>query len=186
MKIKTFCMIALLHSFFFIVGTTLFILLFHTTLFKGIDVFFYRGIVLLAVSCILILLGMVVYKRSSQASLFTYRDVILSIVLLASINLVFFTHLPVTAERSISVFLLSHIDKHSQTTLTNQEITKIVVDKYLYEFGAIDKRLYEQIISGNIVRDGNGYKISKRGKFLLKMYALIIDVFNIDKKLISP
>ncbi|MDP2946781.1 MAG: hypothetical protein Q8N88_01580 [Nanoarchaeota archaeon] len=159
MKIKTFCKIVLLHIFFFIVGTAFYILLFHTTLFKNIDVLFYRGIALLIVSSAFLSLIMILYKKMGRNTLFTYRDIILSITLFSSINLVFFTHLPVTAERSISVFLLGYLNEHSETVFTDKEITNIFTDKYLYEYDAIGKRLYEQLTSRNIVRSNNSYKI---------------------------
>ena len=42
---------------------------------------------------------------------FIITTILLSVTLIASINLVLFTHLPVTAERSVSVFLLGQILK---------------------------------------------------------------------------
>ena len=103
-----------------------------------------------------------------------------------SSNLVFFTHLPVTAERSISVFLLGYLNEHSQTILTEQKITQAFTDKYLYEDKAVEKRLREQVVSGTVMVNGGGYKISERGRALMKVYALMADVFRIDKKLIFP
>lgn len=186
MKIIIFCKIVLLHVFFFIIGTAFYILLFHTILFKGLDVFFYRGITLLIISSAFLSLVMIFYKKIDCNALFTYRDIILSTTLVFCINLVFFTHLPVTAERSISVFLLGYLNEHSETALTDKEITNIFTDKYLYERDAIGKRLHEQLVSKNIIRNNNGYKISEQGRLLMKLYALIADVFNIDKSLVSP
>jgi hypothetical protein len=184
MKTKAFWTVIWSHIVFFVVGTAIFAFLFHTPLFKRVDVFFYRGIALLAVSCILMLLVMLIYKKRSQSVLFTWRDIILSTVLIASVNLVFFTHLPVTAERSVSVFLLGYMNEYSEKSFTNEEITKALYDKYIIEYGAVGKRLHEQLVSGDIYRDGDGYKITSQGKSLMKIYSLVADLFGIDKRFV--
>jgi len=112
---------------------------------------------------------------------FALRDIILALVLFFCVNLTFFTHLPVTAERSISVFLLDYFNKNSDRYLTKEEVTKIFIDKYLYEDKAIEKRLHEQIFSGNISQEGEKYKISTQGKNLMKFYKLITAIFKIKK-----
>ena len=186
MRIKKFLMISFLHSFFFIIGTIFFILFFRSNLLNDINIIFYRGIILLTASCILVFLIMIVFKKSHWGPLFTYKDVILSIILIACVNLVFFTHFPVTVERSISVFLLNYMNKHRNEVLTDKEITEVFINKYLYEFNAIDKRLQEQLASGNIICDVKGCRISKQGELLIKLFFLIADIFKIDKKIVSP
>lgn len=173
-----------LHLVFFTLGTFLFIILFR--LFSNINVLFYRGIVLLFLSCIILLLFMVFLKRTVYGKFFTYKDIILSIVLIFCLNLLFFTHLPVTAERSISVFLLGYMNKYSNRAFTNKEISKIFKEKYVDDFHETDKRLSEQLISKNIASENNTYKITNQGKLIIKLYSLIADIFNINKQLISP
>ena len=180
MNRKIFLKIFLLHCLFFVLGTTFFILLFHTKILSNIDILFYRGIGLLIISSIFLLAVMCFYKKISNG-FFTIRDIILALVLFSCINLTFFTHLPVTAERSISVFLLDYFNKNSNRYLTKEEVTKIFIDKYLYENKAMEKRLHEQIFSGNINQEREKYKISNRGKNLMKLYRLIAIIFNINK-----
>jgi hypothetical protein len=186
MSIKEVCRAIMSHVIFFALGTIFFVFLFHTNLFKEINVFFYRGIILLITSCIFVLLIEVLYERTFYGKIFTHKDIILSVVLVFCINLVLFTHLPVTADRSISVFILGYMDKYPDKIFTKDMFAKVITGKYLYEYGAIDKRLSEQIISGNISRDGSTYTITEQGKFLIKLYGIIVDMFNISKKLISP
>ena len=185
MKIKSFCSLILSHVVFFIFGTILFILLFRTGLFQSL-VLFYRGIILLIISCVFMCFLMISYKRSIFGRVFTYKDIVLSAVLIFCLNLVFFTHLPVTADRSISVFLLGSINRYQEKGLRKNEIVKIFIQKYLYEYGAMDKRINEQIVSKNIVRKNNAYEITKQGQLLIKIYSIIADLFNIDKKIIFP
>jgi len=181
MNIKPFLKIFSLHCLFFILGTVFFISLFHTKLLSNIDILFYRGIGLLLISSIFLFAVMVFYKKISNG-FFALRDIILALVLFFCVNLTFFTHLPVTAERSISVFLLDYFNKNSDRYLTKEEVTKIFIDKYLYEDKAIEKRLHEQIFSKNIIKEGSNYKISTQGKNLMKFYKVTSTIFNLSKK----
>lgn len=45
----------------------------------------------------------------------------------------------------------------------------------------MEKRLHEQIFSGNISQEGEKYKISKQEQNLIKFYRLIRILFNIQK-----
>ena len=176
---------ALWHLEFFVLGTLLFILLFRAPLFQQTP-FFYRGILLLLVDCLLIFSLIILVRLLGFKKLFSVRDIITCIVLIFSVNLVFFTHLPVTADRSISVFLLGYFNNHPGKLFTAEEITQVFINKYLYENGNIQKRFDEQIVSGNLLEEGKGYKITKRGKFVMQLYNFVADIFMIDKKNISP
>lgn len=186
MKIKDLFRLLTLHSLFFAIGTFMFIFLFHTSLFKSTNVFFYRGVILLLVSCAIIALLQYLFKRSVPNTLFSHRDLILSVVIIFSFNIVFFTHLPVTANRSVSVFMLGCMNNNPNNIMTDKEMSNLFLDKYLYEYGEINRRFNEQVVSGNIIQSGNGYKITKQGQFLMKMYRFIANIFAVDKKLVSP
>jgi len=186
MEIKNICATVLIDITFFIFGTVVFALLFHTSLFNNISLLFYRGITLLLVSCFFTLILMIFCRRNIKGSIFTYRDIILLVVLIFCLNLVFFTHLPVTADRSVSVFILGYMNKYQNKGLTVDEITKLLIKKYVNEYGAVGKRLNEQIISGNIILKNGKYKITKQGGFIIGIYSFVASVFNINKKLIYP
>lgn len=186
MEIKKIFWAFFLHLELFILGSLLFILLFHTNLFASVSVFFYRGIFLLVISSILIILIAIVVKTVSKRKIFTVRDVLLSVVVVFCFNLVFFTHVPVTADRSISVFLLGYLNDHPGEIITKDEVAQVFIKKYIYEYEGINKRFEEQIASGNIVDEENGYRITKQGKFIISVYNLIANLFDIDKKIVSP
>lgn len=186
MKFKNAAALLAFHTIFFILGTALFILLFHTQLFKNVDVLFYRGIVLLLISCTVTTALLFLFKKSTSGHLWTYRDILLSLVLIFSLNLVFFTHIPVTADRSISVFILGYMNNNSDKTISSQDMANIFTGKYLYEYDAMTKRFNEQIVSGNIVENNNGFKITKRGQLIIKIYVFVAKLFDINNKIISP
>lgn len=185
MRFKNTLILFIFHSIFFIVGTVIFILLFHTPLFKN-TILFYRGIIFLLLSCTIITPILLLFRKKSSNRVWTYKDIVLSLVLIFNLNLIFFTHLPVTADRSVSVFMLGYLNNNSSKSLTSQQITNFFTNKYLYEYGAMNKRLNEQIESGNIMQVENGYQITKQGQFLMKVYHLIANIFAVDDKLVSP
>jgi hypothetical protein len=174
------------HATIIIIGTICFVLSFRTPLFINLNVLFYRGILLLITTCIvsgLILLGI---KRTNVLKLFTYRDIILAVTIIFSFNLLFFTHFPVTSERSISLFMLGYMNKNLDKTFTKDEMIKIFMDKYIVEYGEMEKRFHEQIVTGDIVNHGKGYRITKRGQLILRFFNFVDELFMIDKKIISP
>ena len=185
MSVKNILIPTLWHLVFFVLGLVLFIVLFRSPLFVFVPVFFYRGIIVLVLVCFLIALVVSYFKRTKFGASFTYKDVVISVTLIFCINLVFFTLIPVTADRSISIFLLANMNNHSEKAFTKEEIAHVLADKYLYEHGAIDKRLHEQIYSGNIINEGNKYRITKQGRLVMRIYELVANIFLIDKKDIS-
>lgn len=176
--------IATLYVTTLVGATAVWIALFHTPLLAG-SVLFYRGLIMLAVTAIIVAIVLVILWRTSYRGLIGIRDILLIVSLLVSVNVVFFTHLPVTADRSISVFILAHMNR-AAGPLTSQQIADSVVEEYLLERGAIDKRLDEQVVTGTVVRSGDGYVISEEGRWLIGLYELIARAFNIDTVNLSP
>jgi len=176
--------IAALYLATLVGATALWIVLFHTPLFAG-SVFFYRGLVLLAVTAIAVTVVLGLLWRTSYRGLIGVRDILLIVSLLLSLNVVFFTHLPVTADRSISVFMLAYMNR-APGPLTSEQISDSVIQQYLLEKRAIDKRLEEQLVTGTLVQKGDGYVISEEGRWLVGFYELIARAFNIDTANLSP
>jgi len=165
-------------------ATAVWIVLFHTPLLAG-SVFFYRGLVMLVVTAITVTVVLVTLWRTSYRGLIGVRDILLIVSLLVSLNVVFFTHLPVTADRSISVFILAYMNR-AEGPLTAEQISDSVVQEYFLERQAIDKRLAEQVVTGTVVRSGDAYVISDEGRWLVGFYELIASVFDIDTANLSP
>jgi hypothetical protein len=186
MTTKNLVNLLLFHFFTITIGTILFVLSFRTRLFLSMNVLFYRGILLLITACIVVTLILLFIKISNRFNLLTYRDIILGITIIFSFNLLFFTHFPVTSERSISLFMLGYMNKNVDKAFTKEEITQVFIEKYIIEYGEIEKRFHEQMVTGDIVSAGKGYRITKRGQSILKFFNFVDDLFLIDKKIISP
>lgn len=164
--------------------SVVFVLLFHTPLFQSMEVLMYRGIVFLLMAGILAAVLMFLCKRKWE-NVFDFKDVILMFLGFCCVNMVLFTLIPVTVERSVSVFTLSYMEENPKA-YTVEDMEKIFQEKYVCEFKAFDKRFTEQIVSGNVDKTEEGYVLNDRGKFTVKFFRTVSSLFNTDERLIYP
>lgn len=166
----------------------IFVILFHTPLFKSINVFFYRGILLLFISSFIAVGFMLAAKKMLQKMQFDAKDCVVIFCLFFGITLGWFVLIPVTVERSISVYMLSYMDQNDTTGITSDDFADVFYENYITNYGAFEKRFDEQITSGNIdeYSDGNGYVITDNGRFIVKLFRLCADLFDTEKWLVYP
>lgn len=182
-----------------IISFILFILLFHTVLFANMHVLMYRGIVFLLICGIINLLISHLLTRVLLKELNGF-DTFSIMVMFVSISFAFFILVPVTVERSVSVYMLSNMYE-TDKAYSKSEIEENFINIYVKKFGAFDKRFEEQIVTGTIDKiiendvniESNDtsigtvrYKINDRGKFIVKTFRFIANLFNTDKKLVYP
>lgn len=116
----------------------------------------------------------------------TLKDIYIVILTILSVNLLFFTHVPVTAERSVSIFLLGYMNKNADKIVTKEDLTQAFLQEYMGADANIEKRIHEQLVTGDITPKNNGYVISPQGRWLMRAYSIIADMFGIDKRNLSP
>jgi hypothetical protein len=180
LKLSLFYLLSLAFGFFLHAS------LFHIPLFPN-NIFFYRGIYLLILSVYtLTILLLVLIKNVKSLNFLDHKDVFVAIVITFSFNMLFFTHLPVTANRSQSIFILGHLAFNNGQSFTSEELTKNFSDIYVYKYNEVDRRLKEQVQIGNIIKENNKYSISKKGIALKKLYLGVTRLFNIDDKYLTP
>lgn len=182
--IKKIAKIIGIYLVVYLLCSTVFVLLFHTPLLKGMEVLMYRGIVFILMTGILAAILMFFCKRK-WSSLFDCKDIILMFLGFCSVNMVLFTLIPVTVERSVSVFTLSYMEENPGV-YTIEDMEKIFQEKYVCEFQAFDKRFKEQIVSGNVDETEEGYVLNERGKFTVKFFRVVSSMFGTDERLIYP
>ena len=186
-SVKEILFTILTYAVLYVISFLLLILLIRLPLFKGMHVLMYRGIVMIIIAGILSAALLVLFKKWRKIKWLSAKDVVLVFILTCSINMVFFTLIPVTVERSVSVFMLSYMDTYSDRTYTQDQVAEIFVDKYVNEYGAFEKRFDEQLTTGTIVQNPDGtYSITDKGRFIVKLFRLISDVFNTDERLVEP
>lgn len=186
--LKRIMLTVLAYIVIIMLGTVIFVALFHTPLLRGLNVFFYRGCIFLMISAILsaglTLIAAKVFKKLQLE----IKDAVVVFFLFAGFTLGWFTLLPVTVERSVSVFMLSYMDQNSETGITAGEFGEIFYQKYIEDFGAFDKRFAEQELSGNmaVLEDGSGYVITKNGRFIVALFRFCANLFDTEKWLVYP
>lgn len=187
-KIKMVIIKILVYVCVYIICSAIFIALFHTDLFSEINVLMYRGILLLLLSGIIAIILMAsvvkIYKKLGMDG----RDVLLMFCGFCCVNMVFFTLIPVTVERSVSVFMLSYMEESDKEIFSENEIRDAFIALYVDEYGAFQKRFEEQITSGNIVYDSNenGFTITSTGRKMVRLFRIMASLFDTDKRLVYP
>jgi hypothetical protein len=154
-------------------GTIFFVCLFNLPILKQ-SIFFYKGIFFIALSTLLVG-GLVLFCNRAEAD---FKEVFLISLAFACFTLSWFTLLPTTVERSISVYMLSYMEASEEQAISNEKMENVFIEKYVKNHKAIDKRIQEQEISGNIEKTADGYRITTQGKFLVKLFRLTTDLFN--------
>lgn len=171
--------VALIVSF--VLGTLALLLLFHFRLFSGIDVLMYRGLIYIFLVSIIMLEVLLIIAVLSKKLM--GRDAFNIVIIFACVHITFFTLVPVTVERSVSVFMLSQLDLDLDRKMTKSEIEKNFLNKYVDQNDAFEKRLNEQIVTGTIEKvDKDTYKLTKKGRSLVSMFDTIGIIYGVDMK----
>jgi hypothetical protein len=165
----------------FCLATAVWVGLFHTSFLQSIDVFFYRGVILLLITSFLLAIGLSWYKHHHVFGNIGMKDIVLCVTIFFSFQLLFFTHIPVTAERSLSVFLLSYLGMNRERSVSKDEIRRQYIDIYLDENQAINKRMTEQIRSGTVISTDSGVRITQRGMLLMQWYSIVARLFALKR-----
>ena len=156
------------------------ILLLHTGIFKNMDVLFYRGLLLLIL--VVIIIALVLFLLKNKYLKINIKDIICILIVIFSFNLTFFTLVPVTIDRSITVFTLGKYNEAYNNALSKEEMEKIFIDEYVLDRGAFDKRFKEQVIAGSLKEEENSdkYILTSRGKTLISLFEIIGKMYNVD------
>lgn len=176
-----------IYIILYIVTTAVFIALFHTPLFASMEVLMYRGTFFIVLTGLLAAVLMGVIRHFWRKDLITVKDMILLFCGCCCVNMVLFTLIPVTVERSVSVFMLSYMEENDHQTYAQEDVEDIFVEKYVKDYGAFEKRFDEQLVSGNIVENDDGtYSITEQGKQIVGMFRMVAKWFNTDQRLVYP
>lgn len=190
MKWKKIRLTLLIYIAVFTGCTLIFLGMFHVPFLNLTDVFFYKGLIFLSV-CTLIAFGLTIaagkLNRGMQLSI---KDGLLVSTLFFGITLAWFTLIPTTVERSISVFMLSYMEENpTEDGISAEEFGDIFYEKYIQKYDAFEKRFHEQEVSGTIIPVSNetdGYVITDRGRFIVDMFRLFSELFNTEEWLVYP
>ena len=174
-----------IYALIYLVCTALFIFLFHTGLFGNMDILMYRGAVFILITGAVAAVVMGIVRK--LWGFVTKRDIILMFTIFCCVNMMFLTLVPVTVERSVSVFMLSYMEENSDQTFTEESVSEVFMTKYVEDYGAFEKRFHEQVETGTIVQNPDGsYSITESGKFVVKVFRTVSEWFGTDQSLVYP
>ena len=174
-----------IYALIYIVCSAMFIGLFHTGILKNMEVLMYRGVVFIVITGLIAAVVMGIVRKFW--GFITIRDIIMMFVIFCCVNMVIFTLVPVTVERSVSVFMLSYMEENSDQTFTQESVGEVFTSKYVEDYGAFEKRFNEQIVTGTIEENADGtYSITPRGKFIVEAFRTIAEWFDTDRRLVYP
>ena len=102
-----------------------------------------------------------------------------------ALNIVFFIVIPVTIDRSVSVFLLGRLTGSAEG-LSKTELRDALVTTYVDDYDAVNRRMQEQITSGNVSYQAGRFILTPQGRQFIKFSRFVGSVFGADPRYISP
>jgi hypothetical protein len=169
----------------FVLGWLLYIAVIQVGIFDFIKVYFYKTILILIVTGIILLISELLTKYFWKKATFDYKDIIISFVLFMSINMVWLSTVIVSLDRSLSVFVLSYLAQEDRS-YTEEELNQVFQTIFIEKYGMLDRRFWEQLESGNIEQDQDGYKLTGRGEGLVDVFQIVGKIYKVDDRFINP
>lgn len=163
-----------LHAAALITNVLVALALFQSHLFDGL-LFFYRGLVIIALATAMALLLALWWNRRRLG----LNEVITTVALWGVLHLAFFVAVPVTLDRSLTIFMLGELHA-AKTGLSETEISTALVEQYVVAGGAVGRRIHEQSVSGNIARGADGrWALTLQGEKLLSVSRTVAWIYQI-------
>jgi len=169
-----------------VIGFALLAALFRAGVLAQVNILFYRGLVLIALAFLATFGVLFALARRGPIAGVRGRDAFSAAVLSLAFNLCFLVIFPVTIDRSVSIFVLGQMAAHADRAYSANQMAKVFSDVYVGDDQQIDRRLREQLLSGNVERVGDGYRISAHGKAFIQASKLIAWMFDGDTRFVSP
>lgn len=178
--------LVLLYAAATLVGGVIFVALLRAALvLLGPGVMFYRGVGALVVD-FLLLTALVAAAAARLPRRFGIdgADALGAAIVATSLLLAAFVLGPITADRSISVFMLSQFDA-ADHPLTEAEARDAFVRVYVDDWAQIDRRLKEQALSGNLEQGPDGWRLTAQGRAFMKTARALSSIFGGDPRFVG-
>jgi hypothetical protein len=164
-------------------GLGILVVMFWLGVAAGIDILFYRGLVLCGAAFV-VTVGLFAYLGHVTRRA-TWRDAIAAGLLSLGLNIGFLIVVPVTVDRSITTFILSTMATEPDRAFTTRELEQVFADTYVGRLRQIERRMHEQEVSGNVRRIDGGFAISPQGLSFVIWARRISWLFGTDRRLID-
>lgn len=183
---NSFLKILIIYALGVPLSLLLFILGFKVGLFSSDPIIFYRGLKILLLTSLIQWFGLtfvIIYLFKKKISIANaFASTMAGLALCATFLIV----VPVSLDRSVSVFLLGYMNNVGHPVSEN-ELQNVLISKYVKEYQSIDRRMMEQIASGNISKNADGsYVLTERGANFILASKKIAGYFSVDEKFLNP
>jgi len=162
------------YFIFFFLFSSIFISFFHTPLFAGQKVLFYRGLWLLGITTLIFICLSKWIEKIGKIKCETYMA---ALVLSISLNLVFFVVFPVTFDRSVTMFLLNKINTSPPATVSGLE--ESLIKEYIQKDKAVQRRMDEQSQIGFVSSQNGQVTLLPKAKQFLQLSLIIKNLYGI-------
>jgi hypothetical protein len=183
--IRRLAQLAILYVGALVLGLILFSAGFKIGLLHTMGMLFFRGLLLAALTFVLLfaLLAAIVPRCPGWLDI---RDAFCAAILSVSFNICFLVVVPVTVDRSVSVFILGEMANAPNETYSPEDMSALFVKIYVDDYQQIARRLGEQALIGNIEEVQGRYRISARGYRFIEICKLVSWLFDGDPRFVSP
>ena len=158
-------------------------ILFWVGFLQQISILFYRGLVLIAIAAVFCFFVLLLASRKWPT--WKPRDAVSACGFACGVAVCLLLVLPVTIDRSVTVFILAQMAARPDRSFTPAEMRSIFADVYLGRYQQIDRRLEEQEISGNVARDGAGFHITPQGLAFVRFARVLSTTFQTDPRFLT-
>ncbi len=146
------------------------------------SVYFYRGLICLGAATAATALALALLARAGWGR---GRDVVPASLFGAGLTLAFFVLVPVTIDRSVSVFLLGAMAAERDRVWTTEGLSEVLMDRYVRDFAQVERRIAEQRASGNVTAAGDGYRLTAQGERFIAASRWLGAAFAADGKFVD-
>jgi hypothetical protein len=167
-------------------GVLIFIALFWAGFLKqSSPILMYRGITLaIAAAALQIVIISKVWQGKYYPAGAKSPIVAAATALALAFNIAFLIVVPVTVDRSVTVFLLGQIAR-SPNGISAADLRQALVSTYVDQYNAVDRRMREQSLSGNVIADGEVYKLTAQGERFINFSRFVGAIFGADLRYVS-
>lgn len=164
------------------IGFGLYLLAFAVGAASSIPILFYRGVLLAALVAIATgIAGAWLGSRIRDPSL-----AVSAVAVSFSLNVCFLVLLPVTVDRSVTVYLLATVEQQ-RNGITSPALEHAFVGGYVRDMHAINRRIDEQSQSGNLTVGEDGkVRLTAQGRRFMDFSRVIARLFGTDPRFVSP
>ncbi len=181
-SLKPYLHLALTYLATLTTGFLLYVLLIRSPLLGGIGILFYRGVFIAVVTAAILLICGI---RLRQRLRLDPATIVGGAALSLAFNICFLITFPVTFDRSITMFLLSRIERQDGQ-LTAPMLEQLFVREYLGDMRQIDRRVAEQTLSGNVRVQQGHIHMTAQGARLLAGGRIVGGWFGADPRFVTP